>query len=58
MPKIFTFAIEPKVIVRDFEYESTLVFNSKKVPLCFTGINNQVGGDKIRVMFKNGDDLR
>ena len=39
LPAIFTLAIEPKVIVRDFSYPKLLVFDSKKKPLRIVGIN-------------------
>ena len=39
MPALFTLAIEPKIIVRDFNYEELLVFDSKKKPLRLVGIN-------------------
>eukprot|EP00826_Nyctotherus_ovalis_P064022 TRINITY_DN9387_c0_g1_i2.p1 TRINITY_DN9387_c0_g1~~TRINITY_DN9387_c0_g1_i2.p1 ORF type:complete len:464 (-),score=140.79 TRINITY_DN9387_c0_g1_i2:1947-3218(-) len=58
LPSLFTFALEPKVILRDFDYEQTIVFNSKKAPLRLVGVNNQPGGENVRVIFKNGDDLR
>ena len=50
--------IDPKSIVKDFVYEKLKVFNSKKVPMMLTCQNAQPGGNPIRTMFKNGDDLR
>jgi len=58
LPLLFTFALEPKVIIRDFDYEQTRVFDSKKAPLRLVGVNNQPGGENVSVIFKNGDDLR
>lgn len=58
LPALFTLAIEPKVIARDFSIPDLLVFDSKKKPLRIIGVNEQIGGENINVMFKFGDDLR
>ncbi len=39
LPALFTLAIEPKIIVRDFNYPDLLVFDSAKRPLRLVGIN-------------------
>ena len=57
-PFLFNLAINPKAIIKDFEYDKIKVFNSKKVPLRLDMINAQPGGVFQQVMFKNGDDLR
>lgn len=46
------------MIVREFSYPDLLVFDSKKKPLRIVGINEQIGGEDIKVIFKFGDDLR
>lgn len=58
LPILFTMAIDPKYIIRDFIYRAMTVFNSKKVPLLIHGVNHQLGGEKLSTIFKNGDDLR
>lgn len=58
MPDKFNFAIDPKYIIQDFQYEKIIIFNSKKVPLRLVNINAQPGGIDNMVLFKNGDDLR
>jgi len=57
-PLLFSFTLEPKVVIRDFNYDSLIVFYSKKVPLRIEGINHQTGGENVQTIFKNGDDLR
>ena len=39
MPALFTLAIEPKIILRDFNYSKLLVFDSAKKPMRIIGIN-------------------
>jgi len=51
-------SIDPKIVIKDFDYESLTVFSSKKVPLCIKSLNQQPGGDSFTCIFKNGDDLR
>lgn len=58
LPQLFTMVINPKYILRDFSYSKLHVFNSKKVPLLVHGVNHQPGGEALKTMFKNGDDLR
>lgn len=58
LPILFTMAIDPKYVIRDFEYKKMTVFNSKKVPLLVKAINHQPGGEAFYTIFKNGDDLR
>ena len=58
LPILFTMAIDPKYVIRDFEYKKMTVFNSKKVPLLVKAINHQAGGEAFYTIFKNGDDLR
>ena len=57
-PFLFNLTSDPKSIVKDFVYDKLKVFNSKKVPMMLTCQNAQPGGNLIRTMFKNGDDLR
>jgi hypothetical protein len=33
MPLLFTMAIDPKYVLKDFYYKNLIIFNSKKVPL-------------------------
>ncbi|CDW85366.1 phosphatidylinositol 3-and 4-kinase family protein [Stylonychia lemnae] len=58
LPFLFTLTIDPKIVIRDFNYERLTVFSSKKVPLLITCLNQQPGGDPLNAIFKNGDDLR
>lgn len=58
LPNLFTMAIDPKYVIRDFVYSKMTVFNSKKVPLLIKCVNHQLGGDYFSTIFKNGDDLR
>ncbi len=58
VPFLFTTSIDPKIVIKDFDYESLTVFSSKKVPLCIKSVNQQPGGDAFTCIFKNGDDLR
>jgi len=39
LPEKFMFTIEPKVIVRDFDYDLCTFFKSKKIPLKMEGSN-------------------
>ena len=57
-PFLFNMTIDPKSIVKDFVYEKLKVFKSKKVPMMLMCQNAQPGGNPVRTMFKNGDDLR
>lgn len=58
LPFLFTMTIDPKIVIKDFNYDKLTVFSSKKVPLCITSLNQQPGGKKLVCLFKNGDDLR
>ena len=58
MPCPFTVPIEPKFIAHEFKVKKLLVFSSAKSPLRVVCVNNDLGGDTLQVMFKNGDDLR
>lgn len=58
MPPLFTVAIEPKFIATEFSVKKLAVFSSAKSPLAVLFVNSDRGGDKLKVMFKNGDDLR
>lgn len=58
IPLLWTFAIEPKVVINGFDYDKFTIFTSKKVPLKITALNHQPGGEPLVTMFKNGDDLR
>jgi phosphatidylinositol kinase/protein kinase (PI-3 family) len=51
-------SIDPKIVIKDFNYEKLTVFSSKKVPLCIKSFNAQPGGESFTCIFKNGDDLR
>lgn len=44
LPALFTISIEPKILIRDFDYPGLVVFDSKKKPLRLVGINEQLGG--------------
>jgi hypothetical protein len=39
VPFLFTTSIDPKIVIKDFDYESLTVFSSKKVPLCIKSVN-------------------
>ena len=58
MPALFTVPIEPKFIATEFLVKKLAVFTSAKSPLAVVFNNADAGGDKLKVMFKNGDDLR
>ena len=58
LPLLFTMAIDPKFVLKDFWYQKLIIFNPKKVPLLLHGENHQPGGDAFGTIFKNGDDLR
>lgn len=58
MPNLFTIPIEPKFIAVGFVAKKLKVFSSAKSPLAVLFENQDAGGDKLKVMFKNGDDLR
>ncbi len=50
--------IDPKYVIRDFNYSKLAVFKSKKLPMRLVGLNHQAGGDRFISIFKDGDDLR
>ena len=58
MPVLFTVPIEPKFIATEFLVKKLGVFTSAKSPMAVSFINHDRGGDSLKVMFKNGDDLR
>lgn len=58
MPSLYTVPIEPKFIAQEFVVKKLAVFTSAKSPLCVVFKNKDPGGDHLKVMFKNGDDLR
>lgn len=58
MPCLFTIPIEPKFVASEFMFEKLKVFTSAKSPLLVVFKNQDPGGDQLKVMFKNGDDLR
>ena len=58
MPPLFTVAIDPKFVGNEFLVKKLGVFSSAKSPLRVVVTNNDRGGDKLQMMFKNGDDLR
>ena len=58
MPSLFTVPIEPKFVACEFVFEKMKVFTSAKSPLMVVCKNKDPGGDQLKVMFKNGDDLR
>lgn len=58
MPSLYTVPIEPKFIAHEFIVKKLAVFTSAKSPLCVVFKNKDPGGDHLKVMFKNGDDLR
>jgi hypothetical protein len=39
LPFLFTMTIDPKIVIKDFNYDKLTVFSSKKVPLCISSIN-------------------
>ena len=55
---VFTVPIEPKFIASGFLIKKLKVFSSAKSPLAVIFNNQDTGGDKLKIMFKNGDDLR
>lgn len=58
MPPLFTAPIDPKFVGNEFLVKKLGVFSSAKSPLRVVVTNNDRGGDKLQMMFKNGDDLR
>ena len=58
LPSPFTVPIEPKFIAQEFHVKKLKVFSSAKSPLRVNFINQDAGGEVLKVMFKNGDDLR
>ena len=58
MPSVFTVPIEPKFIAKEFLVKKLSVFSSAKSPLAVVFVNHDNGGERLKVMFKNGDDLR
>ena len=39
LPFLFTITIDPKIVIKDFNYDKLTVFSSKKVPLCISSSN-------------------
>lgn len=58
LPNLFTIALEPRFVCKDFLIRKLKVFSSAKSPLRVVFNNHQIGGERLMAIFKNGDDLR